>query len=103
MTAVFSPKQVANLTGERRLGRLASVQPDGLPHLVPVGWSNNAALGTIDISGRNFAATKKFHNVERNPKVALRWERQGPGVKRRCWSMGLMRPTSLPAGSRTTA
>ena len=25
------------------------------------------------------------------------------GVKRRCWSMGLMRPASLPSGSRTTA
>jgi PPOX class F420-dependent enzyme/OxyR family protein len=71
MTAVFSPEQIAYLTGERRLGRLARVQPDGLPHLVPVGWSYNAALGTIDISGRNFAATKKFHNVELNPKVAF--------------------------------
>jgi pyridoxamine 5'-phosphate oxidase family protein len=71
MTASFSPEQVAYLTGEQRLGRLATVQPDGLPHLVPLGWTYNTELGTIDISGRNFASTAKFHNVERNSKVAF--------------------------------
>jgi pyridoxamine 5'-phosphate oxidase family protein len=71
MTASFSAEQVAYLTSERRLGRLASLEAGGLPHLVPLGWSYNAELGTIDISGRNFAATRKFHNVEQNPNVAF--------------------------------
>jgi len=71
MTASFSEEEIAYLTGERRLGRLASIQPDGMPHLVPLGWSYNAELGTIDISGRNFAATRKFHNVQNNPRVAV--------------------------------
>ena len=71
MTASFSPAEIAYLTGERRLGRLASIQPDGMPHLVPLGWSYNPELGTIDISGRNFAATRKFHNTQHNPQVAF--------------------------------
>ena len=39
--------------------------------VVPVGWSYNAELGTIDVSGRNFAASRKFRNVRANPKAAL--------------------------------
>jgi len=38
---------------------------------VPLGWSYNPALDTIDIGGRDFARTRKFRNVQANPKVAL--------------------------------
>lgn len=38
---------------------------------MPLGWRYNAELGTIDVSGRNFAATKKFRNVKKNPNVAF--------------------------------
>jgi PPOX class F420-dependent enzyme/OxyR family protein len=76
MRTSLGPDELEYLTGgqqpgERRLGRLATVQPDGLPHVVPVLWRYNADLGTIDISGLNFAATKKFRNVAANPKVAF--------------------------------
>jgi PPOX class F420-dependent enzyme/OxyR family protein len=71
MRTSLTPEELEYLTGERRLGRLATVQPDGFPHAVPVGWRYNADLGTIDISGLNFAATKKFRNVAANPKVAF--------------------------------
>ena len=56
---------------EPRLGRLATIGPDGLPHIVPLSWSYNPALDTIDIGGRDFARTRKFRNVQANPKVAL--------------------------------
>lgn len=71
MPTSFSEAQTSYLTSERRLGRLATVQPDGTPHLVPLGWSYNAERGTIQISGRNFAATRKFHNVQSNRRVAF--------------------------------
>src|SRR5207244_11915858 len=51
--------------------RLANGPLAGLPHVVPVGWRYNPDRGTIDISGRNFAATKKFRDVAANPKVAF--------------------------------
>lgn len=69
--ASFSAAELDYLQSERRLGRQATVDATGLPHVVPVGWRYNPELGTIDISGRNFAATKKFRNVRANPKAAF--------------------------------
>jgi pyridoxamine 5'-phosphate oxidase family protein len=69
--SVFSDAELAYLTGERRLARLATVQPDGMPHVVPVGWSYNPALDTIDISGHSFAASRKYRNAKANPRVAV--------------------------------
>ena len=70
--ATFSDAELDYLTGERRLGRLATVDADGLPHVVPVGmWRYNAQLGTIDITGANFAASRKFRNVQDNPRAAF--------------------------------
>ena len=68
--SVFSDNELAYLA-EPRLGRLATIGPDGLPHIVPLSWSYNPALDTIDIGGRDFARTKKFRNVQANPRVAL--------------------------------
>jgi pyridoxamine 5'-phosphate oxidase family protein len=68
--SVFSGSELAYLA-ERRLGRLATISPDGLPHIVPLGWSYNPALDTIDIGGRDFARTAKFRNVRANPRAAL--------------------------------
>lgn len=69
--AVFSEAEIDYLLGERRLGRLATGDKSGQPHVVPVGWRYNSELGTIDISGRDFASTKKFRNVRDNPKAAF--------------------------------
>lgn len=71
MSNTFTPEQIRYLTDERRLGRIATIQPDGTPHLVPLGWTFNIELGTIDISGRNFETTHKFRNVQTNDKVAF--------------------------------
>jgi pyridoxamine 5'-phosphate oxidase family protein len=67
----FSESELAYL-GERRLARLATVGQDGTPHVVPVGmWSHNAELDTIDVSGRDFANSKKFRDVRRSGRAAL--------------------------------
>lgn len=68
--SVFSPAELAYL-GERRLGRLATIDQAGLPHVVPLGWSYNPALDVIDVSGRDFARTAKFRYAKANPNVAL--------------------------------
>jgi pyridoxamine 5'-phosphate oxidase family protein len=68
--SVFSDKELDYLA-DRRLGRLATVDTDGLPHVVPLGWTYNPALDTIDVTGRDLARTKKFGNVQANRKVAL--------------------------------
>ncbi len=68
--SVFSPAELAYLA-ERRLGRLATIDRGGRPHVVPLGWSYNPDLDTIDVGGRDFSRTKKFRNARANPKVTL--------------------------------
>lgn len=68
--SVFTAAEIAYLQSQR-LGRLATVGPDGQPHVVPVGFRYNPDLDTIDIGGHDFAKRKKFRDAQRNPKVAL--------------------------------
>jgi pyridoxamine 5'-phosphate oxidase family protein len=67
----FTDVELAYLTGERRLARLATVDPDGTPHIAPVGWSYNAEFGTLDIGGHDVARTKKFRDVARTGRAAI--------------------------------
>jgi len=69
--SAFTDSELAYLRGERHLARLATVGADGLPHVVPVGWSYNDETDTIDVTGNDFAATRKFRNAQTNPKVAI--------------------------------
>lgn len=68
--SVFTSAEVAYL-GSQRLARLATVGPDGQPHVTPVGFRYNPELDTIDIGGHDFAKRKKYRDVQRNPLVAL--------------------------------
>lgn len=67
----FTKGEAEYLREAKHLGRLATIQPDGVPHVVPVGWRFDEPTGTIEVSGRNFAASRKFRNVRTNPKVAI--------------------------------
>lgn len=82
--ARFTPAELTYLLDERRLGRLATADATGAPHVVPVGWSYNRDLGTIDISGRNFAATRKYRNVQANPRAAFVVDDVLPPFRPRC-------------------
>ena len=67
----FTDIELAFLRTARLLGRLATVGLDGMPHVTPVGWSLGAGEGTIQISGHNFAQTKKFRDVTRTHRAAI--------------------------------
>jgi pyridoxamine 5'-phosphate oxidase family protein len=69
--SVFSDEELSYLLGERRLARIATVGEDGTPHVVPVGWSYNAELGTIDVGGLDPARTKKYRDVQRTGRAAI--------------------------------
>jgi pyridoxamine 5'-phosphate oxidase family protein len=68
---VFTPAELDYLTGERRLARIATVGPDGMPHIAPVGWSLAADATAIEIGGRDVAATKKYRDVARTGVAAV--------------------------------
>jgi pyridoxamine 5'-phosphate oxidase family protein len=52
-------------------GHLATIGSDGIPQVKPLGFTYNAALGTIDIYGFNMADSAKYRNVRANPLVAF--------------------------------
>jgi pyridoxamine 5'-phosphate oxidase family protein len=68
--SVFTPAEITYLQTQR-LGRLATVAASGQPHAVPVGFRYNAEEDTIDIGGHRFARSKKFRDVQKNPRVAF--------------------------------
>jgi pyridoxamine 5'-phosphate oxidase family protein len=55
----------------QRLGRLATVRPDGTLQNSPVGFGYNAATGTIDIGGYNMACSRKYRNLQTSGRVGF--------------------------------
>lgn len=53
------------------LGRLATVGPDGTPHVVPVGFRYDADADTIDVGGHGIDRSKKWRDLLANPSVAF--------------------------------
>lgn len=82
--SMFTPAELAYLSTGGLLGRLATIEPTGQPHVVPLGWRYNPDLDTIDISGHDFGRTRKFRNVAANPKVAFVVDDVLPPFRPRC-------------------
>jgi len=53
------------------LGRIATVGPNGHPHVVPVGFRYDAASDGLQIGGHGFGKSKKWRDLEHNPHVAF--------------------------------
>ncbi len=61
--SAFTSAELTYLQAERRLARLATVGPDGIPHIAPVGmWSLDPETGIVEVTGHDFAGTKKFRD-----------------------------------------
>jgi pyridoxamine 5'-phosphate oxidase family protein len=69
--SVFTDEERDYLLSGVRLGRLATVGPDAMPHVVPTGFRYNQQHDTIDVGGHDFTTRKKYRDVLRNPKVAF--------------------------------
>lgn len=68
--SVFSEKEIEYLRGQR-LGRLATVNSKGEPHVVPVAFRYNDEIDAIDVGGHNFAKSKKYRDVRTNGRAAF--------------------------------
>ncbi|MEV0292878.1 PPOX class F420-dependent oxidoreductase [Nocardia sp. NPDC050710] len=65
----FTEEEI-NYLQTQRLARVATVDPDGQPDVVPVGYEFDGAH--IYIGGYDPVRTRKYRNIERgNPKVAV--------------------------------
>jgi pyridoxamine 5'-phosphate oxidase family protein len=69
--SVFTDEERDYLSSGVRLGRLATVGPDGMPHVVPTAFRYNQHHDTIDVGGHDCATRKKYRDVLRHPKVAF--------------------------------
>lgn len=69
--SVFRDAELEFLTNGRRLARIATVGPNGTPHVVPVGWSYDATSDAIEVGGFELAQTKKFRDVAATGRAAI--------------------------------
>ena len=76
--SVFTAAELAYLRSQR-LGRLATLGPDGAPQVRPVGFAVDEETGTIDIIGRDNPSTQKWRNVVRDGRVAFVVDDLAPG------------------------
>ena len=68
--SAFTPTEIDYLKSQG-LARLATVGPDGQPHVVPVTFTFNDEEDAIDVGGVGFGETKKWRDAQRNPKVTF--------------------------------
>jgi len=68
--SAFTEKEIEYLN-RQRLGRLATVDAEGRPHVVPVAFRYNEELDVVDIGGHNFAGSKKFRDVGKTGRAAF--------------------------------
>jgi pyridoxamine 5'-phosphate oxidase family protein len=68
--SAFTQEEIDYLRSQT-LGRVATMGPDGRPHITPVTFFYNADEDAVDVGGMSFGQTKKWRDANRNPKVTL--------------------------------
>jgi pyridoxamine 5'-phosphate oxidase family protein len=67
----FSDAELRYLADGPKLARIATVGPDGMPHVVPSGWSYNGELDVLVLGGHQLESTKKFRDVRATGRAAV--------------------------------
>ena len=68
--SVFTDAELEYLRSQS-LARVATVGPDGQPHVTPVTFHYNAGEDAIDVGGMFFGRTKKWRDAQRNQNVTI--------------------------------
>jgi len=68
--SVFTDKELDYLAGQR-LGRIATVGPDGQPHVVPTSFRYNPKHDAIDVGDLRMSQTKKTRDVQRTGRASI--------------------------------
>jgi pyridoxamine 5'-phosphate oxidase family protein len=91
--SVFSDAELDCLRSQR-LGRLATVGQDGMPHVVPVAFRCNPDADCIDIGGHDFAKRKEFPDIQGTGVAALvvdgvlsPWQPRAVGVRGQAFTL----------------
>jgi pyridoxamine 5'-phosphate oxidase family protein len=68
--SAFTDSELDYLASQR-LGRIATVGPDGQPHVVPTSFRYNAEHDAIDVGGLRMSQTKKLRDVQRTGRASI--------------------------------
>jgi pyridoxamine 5'-phosphate oxidase family protein len=68
--SVFTANELDYLA-RQRLGRIATIGPDGQPHVVPTSFRHNAEHDAIDVGGLRMSQTKKVRDVRRTGRASI--------------------------------
>jgi pyridoxamine 5'-phosphate oxidase family protein len=68
--SAFSSHEIEYFASQR-LGRIATVGPDGQPHVVPTSFRYNAEHDAIDVGGMRMSQTKKLRDVQRTGRASI--------------------------------
>jgi pyridoxamine 5'-phosphate oxidase family protein len=68
--SVFTEAEVEYLKSQR-IGRLATVNDAGEPHVVPTRFRYNEEHDALDVGGHGFGTSKKFRDAAKTGKVAF--------------------------------
>jgi pyridoxamine 5'-phosphate oxidase family protein len=67
---MFTDGEIAYMA-KLRLGRMATVHPDGTVQVNPVAAYHNETHQTLDVGGHDMAASRKFRNLAANETIAI--------------------------------
>lgn len=73
----FTETEIRHLA-DQALGRLATIGPTGAPQNHPVALWVNKDTGTIDIGGPNLSKSRKYRNIQADPRVSLVVDNNAP-------------------------
>ena len=68
--SVFTEQELEYLAGQR-LGRIATVGPDGQPHVVPTSFRYSPEHDAIEVGGLRMSQTKKVRDVQRTGRASI--------------------------------
>ena len=92
----FTAAEIEYLQSQR-LGRLATSGKSGELHVVPSRYRYNPELDTIDVTGRFMGQSKKYRDVQDDPRAAFVVDDLGgPGLPRGVEVRG--RAEAIPTG-----
>ena len=96
--SIFTPDEIEYLESGL-LGRLATVGPDGTPHIAPVGMiSYNPHLDAMDIRGHDLTKTKKYATLRAPGVPPSSWTISPPRIR---GDHGVSRSAGAPRPSRS--
>ncbi|ANS79708.1 hypothetical protein SGUI_2312 [Serinicoccus hydrothermalis] len=99
MTTITAAERRFLRSGVRSLARIATVDEDGLPHVVPGGWSWDDGAGELVLGGRDVPTTARAGHVRRSGVAAVSIDgvHDGPGWSP--WALLLRGPAVVADGA----